>query len=494
MSKNSFESINEKRLSNGEELFANPRNAAAGSVRQLDSKIAASRKLDAFLYMVPNGAELGEEKHYNAIQFIKSQGFKINTESKVCASIDDVIKYIEYWTINRGDLPYEIDGIVVKVNEYNKQVALGRTAKSPKWAIAYKFPAEEVVTHLEDIIFTVGRTGQVTPNAVLTPVRVAGSTVARATLHNEKFVLDRDIQVNDYVVIRKAGDIIPEVVKPITEKRENTIKFEMITECPICKTELVKKDDEADYFCLNLDCPARKVESLIHFASRTAMNIDGLGERIIEQFYEDGLISKFSDIYRLKDHYSDLVLREGFGEKSIQKLIEAIEVSKGNSLEKLLFGLGIRHVGAKSSKVLADYFMSMDQLIAADVDDISSIKDIGVVMAESLTDYFSNESNIEEINLLKEYGLNMNNKNKVIVEDTDHILNGKTVVLTGTLTQMKRNEAKAILEKLGAKVTGSVSKKTDYVIAGLEAGSKLDKAKKLGVEVWDEERFINETS
>ncbi len=490
MGKKVFEKLNIEREKNGEEVFQNPRNAAAGSIRQLDSKIAAKRNLDAFLYHLPNALNYGINTHYEALKYIKKLGLKINPNIEKVKNINEVISYISYWTEHRDELPYEIDGIVIKLNDLNAQQQLGFTAKYPKWATAYKFPATEVLTKLIDIIFTVGRTGQVTPNAVLEPVRVAGSTVKRATLHNEDYVLSKDLKIGDIVSIRKAGDVIPEVVEPIIDRRTgNEIDFKMIDKCPICDSKLVKKEGQVDYFCINKECPARHIEGLIHFVSRDAMNVDGLGERIIEDFYNMGYIRNFTDIYKLSSKKEELMELEGFGEKSVNNLLEAIENSKTNSLEKLLFALGIRQVGNKTAKLLSQKFRNLDNLINTDFDTLNNIKDIGGIIAQNIIDYFNNEENLKIINELKEIGVNTEYLGKVDIENTNEEIFGKTFVLTGTLEKYTREELKEILENQGGKVTGSVSKKTDVVIVGKDPGSKYDKAKELNITIWDEEEL-----
>lgn len=491
MSKKVLEELNKKRAANNEALLANCRNAAAGSIRQLDSKIAASRKLENFMYYLVNATELGITKHYDSLQLMKKLGFNVNPNSKVCNGIEEVIKYVEEYTLIRPTLPYDIDGIVIKVNDMTLYDEIGYTAKTPKWAIAYKFPPEEVITKMKDIIFTVGRTGRVTPNAVLEPVRVAGSLISRATLHNEDFVKERDIKVGDYVVIRKAGDVIPEVVRVIKDKRDGSEQdFVMATHCPICGSLLERKNDEAAHYCFNPNCDKKKIESLIHFASRDAMNIEGLGDSIIEEFYNLGYLKKIEDIYSLDSHKDEIKLMEGYGEKSVNKLLASIEKSKENSLEKLLFGLGIKEVGAKGAKLIAKKFKAMDFIENATMEELLLIKDVGPVMAENIYNYFRNEENQNLLLSLKMFGLNMDYLGSTFVADESNPFNNKICVLTGTLSSMTRNEAKQILEDFGASVSGSVSKKTNYVIVGVEAGSKLDKAKTLGVEVIDEETFL----
>jgi len=488
MPKAVFNSINDQRQKNGEELFANPRNAAAGSLRQLDSKIAAKRGLAMFSYGAPNGEELGYLTHEESLQKMVELGFNVNPHRQVCQSIDEVLAYIENWTQKRFELPYEIDGIVIKVNELETQKQLGNTVKSPRWAIAYKFPAEKVETILKDITFTVGRTGMVTPNAVLEPVRVAGTKVSRATLHNEDYVKERDIRIADRVVIRKAGEIIPEVVEAVIEARSTELDpFEMIKNCPKCNSELVR--EQVDYYCLNIDCPARILESLCHFVSRNAMNIDGLGTKVIEQLYEVGLIQNVADIYKLEKE--QLLPLERMGEKKVSNLLAAIENSKQNSLDKLLFGLGIRHVGSKTAKVLASQFKELDQLKEAKLEDFTQIDEIGTVIANSVVHYFLQPANLELIQNLKDLEVNMKDLTPQSTQETfNSTFYEKTVVLTGTLHELTRKEAGALLESLGAKLTGSISKNTDYLIAGEKSGSKLQKAQALGVTVLTEAEFL----
>ncbi len=487
MSKKSFDKANAQRLKDGQEEFKNPRNAASGSVRQLDSKIAASRSLDMFIYSVIAPEDHGVNTHIDSLKLAKDLGFKVNPLSKKCKDIQEVIEYINEYTDRRNNLKYEIDGIVVKVNELANYNEIGYTAKSPKWAIAYKFPAEEVITKINSITFQVGRTGQITPVANLDPVIVQGSTVSRATLHNEDYVNEKDIRENDYVVIRKAGDIIPEVVRVVLERRNsNNVKFKMIKACPVCGEEIERQDSEADFYCMNQFCDAKKIEGLIHFASRKAMSIEGLGERIVEQFYNDGLIKTIDDIYVLENHKMDLVVKEGFGQKSINKLLDSIEASKQNNLDKLIFGLGIRHVGEKVSKVLARSFKDLDAFYDLTKEQLINIDEIGDVIADSVISYFSDETNRSLLMNLKFLGLNTVYTSNV-VEKAE--FTGKTFVLTGKLELYKRDEAKGLIESLGGKVSSSVSKKTSYVVAGADAGSKLEKANKLGVKVLSEAEF-----
>ncbi|AEH49467.1 NAD-dependent DNA ligase LigA [Parageobacillus thermoglucosidasius] len=493
MPKASFERLNEQRRQRGEELFANPRNAAAGSLRQLDPKIAASRHLDLFVYGLANAEELGIASHSAALDYLQQLGFKTNPERRRCANMDEVMQFVNEWQEKRPQLPYEIDGIVIKVDSFAQQEQLGATAKSPRWAIAYKFPAEEVVTKLIDIELNVGRTGVVTPTAILEPVRVAGTTVQRATLHNEDFIREKDIRIGDSVIIKKAGDIIPEVVNVVPDRRTGEeVPFVMPTHCPECASELVRIEGEVALRCINPKCPAQIREGLIHFVSRQAMNIEGLGEKVISQLFREGLIHDVADIYRLtKDQLIDL---ERMGEKSATNLLHAIEASKQNSLERLLFGLGIRHVGAKAAKVLAEHFETMDRLQNATKEELMAIHEIGEKMADSIVTYFAKPEVKELLNELRAYGVNMEYKGPKTPKpgDVHSYFAGKTVVLTGKLESLSRNEAKEKIEQLGGKVTGSVSKNTDLVIAGADAGSKLAKAQQLHIEIWDETRFLEE--
>ncbi|WP_346206963.1 NAD-dependent DNA ligase LigA [Caldifermentibacillus hisashii] len=491
MPKKSFAKLNKEREENGEILFANPRNAAAGSLRQLDPKIAASRNLDVFLYAIgENHLEL-IERHSEGLNYLDRLGLKTNQERRLCSTIDDVLEYIKEWQEKRPDLPYEIDGIVVKVDRYDQQEKLGTTVKSPRWAIAYKFPAEEVMTKLIGIDLSVGRTGVVTPTGILEPVRVAGTTVQRASLHNEDLIKEKDIRIGDYVIVKKAGDIIPEVVRSVPEKRtgkENP--FAMPTHCPACGSELVRLEGEVALRCINPKCPAQIREGLIHFVSRNAMNIDGLGEKVITQLFQENLVADVADIYKLTKE--QLIQLERMGEKSVQNLLTAIEASKENSLERLLFGLGIRHVGAKAAKILAQTYEHIDRLMDAKEEELQAITDIGEKMANSIVTYFQAPEVKELIDELKSLGVNVTYKGErpQNIADIESPVAGKTIVLTGKLTNLSRNEAKEKLEQLGATVTGSVSKKTDIVIAGADAGSKLEKAQSLDIEIWSEEQFL----
>ena len=488
MNKKTLEELNEVRRQNNEPLLQNCRNAAAGSIRQLDSKVAAQRKLDVFMYHLPNPLDYGLNTHEEALNYIKKLGFKTNPNNRLVNSIEEVLEFIEEKTSTRESLPYDIDGIVIKVNDIKDQEKLGFTAKYPKWATAYKFPAVEVLTKLKDIIFTVGRTGQITPNAVLDPVIVAGSTISRATLHNEDYVIEKDLKIGDIVSIRKAGDVIPEVVEVKKERRTGLEKdFKMITTCPMCNTPLIKKEGQVDYFCPNANCKARSVEQLIHFVSRNAMNIDGLGDRIMEDFYNFGFIKNIIDIYHLKRHEKDLIRLEGYGEKSVSNLLEAIEKSKENSLERLIFALGIPHVGAKTAKILAFHFANLDNLKNATISDLTAIEDVGDIIAQSVNDYFQDANNLKIISELKELGLNFNYLGQKVEADTDFA--NKTFVLTGSLEIYTRQEAKELIENLGGKTSDSVSKKTSVVIVGANPGSKYNKAKNLGIEIWTEQEF-----
>ena len=488
MPKKSLERLNKERKEAGEPLFANARNAAAGSIRQLDSSIAATRGLDAFWYYLVNASDFGIRYHSEALKLADSLGFKTNPERRICHGIEEVLKYIDEYTEKRSSLAYDIDGIVIKVDDMSLYDKLGYTAKTPRWAIAYKFPPEEVITKLEDIIFTVGRTGKITPNAVLTPVRVAGSVVQRATLHNEDFIVEKDLKIGDHVVIRKAGDVIPEVVRPVKERRTGMeIPFQMINNCPVCGLPLIRKD--AMHFCVNPHCEARQIESIIHFSSREAMDIEGLGERVAEQFFNQGFFRKVSEIYDLMNHREEIISLDGWQAKSVDNLITAIEKSKENSLERVLFGLGIKEVGVKMAKTLARKYLNIDNLIAASEEELLEIPDVGPVVARSIVNFFADERNIETINALKAQHVTFEYLGSV-ASAANSYFSGKTVVLTGTLSSYGRKEATELLENLGAKVTGSVSKATDVVIAGVEAGSKLDKAQALGITVLNEDEFL----
>ena len=488
MNKETLVKLNEERKKHNQPLLQNCRNAAAGSIRQLDSKVAAARKLDNFIYHLPNPLDYNLHTHAEAIDYMTRLGFKTNPNNRLVKNISEVIKYIEEKAKQRPTLPYDIDGIVIKVNSIEQQQKLGYTAKYPKWATAYKFPAEEVLTKLTDIIFTVGRTGQITPNAVLEPVIVAGSTISRATLHNEDYVKEKDLKIGDIVSIRKAGDVIPEVVEVKKERRTGKEKdFEMITTCPMCNTNLVKKEGQVDYYCPNKKCPARSIESLIHFASRDAMNIDGLGDRIMEDFYNFHFIGTIADIYSLKNHEQDLTRLEGYGDKSVTNLLNAIEDSKKNSLERLLFGLGIPHVGAKTAKILARKYKELDNLMVVTEEELTTIPDIGEIIAKSVIEYFNDNHHRSVVEELKEIGLNTKYLGQEVEENSE--FNGKTFVLTGSLQLFTREEAEEKIEQLGGKASSSVSIKTSAVIVGSNPGSKYEKAKELGIPIWTEEEF-----
>lgn len=492
MPKQSFQRLNEEKEKLGEEKFANPRNAAAGSLRQLDPKLAAKRQLALFVYGIGYIEGKTIASHEEGLRYLEALGFYVNKERKHCKTIDDVIAFTKEWTEKRASLPYEIDGIVIKVNRLDQQEKLGSTAKSPRWATAFKFPAEEVVTTLERIELNVGRTGAVTPIAILKPVVVAGTTVSRASLHNADFVREKDIKIGDQVVIKKAGDIIPEVVSVLTHLRTGEEKeFTMPTHCPACNSELVHIDDEVALRCLNPTCPAQVREGLIHFASRNAMNIEGLGEKIIAQLHDKKLVTNVADLYKLTRE--QLLTLERMGEKSAQNLLDAIEKSKDNSLERLIYGLGIRFVGEKAAKTLAESFQTMDRLQRATEEELLAIDEIGEKMAASIVQYFAKEEVKQLIAELAALGVNLTYKRSDIVASeaiNESPFFGKTVVLTGKLASMTRSEAKEKIEALGGKVVSSVSKKTDLVIAGEEAGSKYDRAVQLGIEIWDEETFV----
>lgn len=490
MGKDTFHSLNEERRSKNIEVFANPRNAAAGSVRQLDSKIAASRKLNCFLYHLPNAQNYDIYTHHDALEYMKKLGFKVNYNIKLVNNINELLEYIEYWTKKRNSLDYEIDGIVIKLNDLQGQKKLGFTAKSPKWATAYKFPAELVLTKLRDIKFSVGRTGQVTPNAVLDPVIVMGSVIRAATLHNEDYVVKKDLKIGDIVSIKKAGDVIPEVVESIVDRRDGTeISFVMTKNCPICNSDLIRKDNEAAYYCINPLCAARTIEGLCHYVSRDAMYIDGFGDRIIEDFYNSGYLRSITDFYYLYQKKQELMELEGFGEKSINNLLDSIEESKNNPLERLLFALGIRYVGKKTAKILAHHYSNIDNLINTTYEELVNIENIGEIIAKSVYDYFKKDVNIKLIDDLKTIGLNMTASAKE--QNIDDDFKNKTFVLTGSLDKMSRDEASIKIENRGGKVTSSVTKKTDVVVTGIDPGSKYEKAISLNIEIWNEEKFVN---
>ncbi|WP_028784685.1 NAD-dependent DNA ligase LigA [Thalassobacillus devorans] len=489
MPKRSFIALNEEKEANGDEPFANPRNAAAGSLRQLDPKIASKRNLDIFLYGVGEWKDSKLESHSERLEKLEELGLKTNPEWKKCRNIDEVIDYVNGWVERRMDLDYEIDGIVIKVDRLDQQEELGFTAKSPRWATAYKFPAEEAITHLKDIELSVGRTGAVTPTAILEPVKVAGTTVQRASLHNEDLIKEKDIRIGDTVVIKKAGDIIPEVVRVVMDERTGEEEpYRMPEHCPECGSELVRLEEEVALRCINPNCPAQLREGLIHFVSRNAMNIDGLGEKVIAQLFKENLVSTIADLYKLDRE--ELLKLERMGEKSVDNLLNAIEASRENSLERLLFGLGIRYVGSKAAKTLAETFGTMDNLQEASFEDLTAVNEIGEKMADSIYRYFDEPKVQDLLTELKRLGLNMEYKGrKKDDQPTDSPFLDKTIVLTGKMEDYTRSEAKKLVEDFGGNITGSVSKKTDILIAGEDAGSKYDKAQELGVEIWDEKKF-----
>lgn len=482
MSKAALNELNKQREEEKLPLFANARNAAAGSIRNLDQSVAKSRKLDGWRYYYIDAQRDGYTRHSESLDALDRLGFKTNHERRLAHNLKEILEYVDEYTIKRDDLAYDIDGIVLKVDEFKYYDDLGYTAKTPKWAVAYKFPPKEVKTKLKDIIFTVGRTGKITPNAVLEPVRVAGTLVSRATLHNEDYILEKDLKVNDTVIIRKAGDIIPEVVKPLKEERDGKeIDFKMITNCPICGYPLKKV--EAMHFCLNPKCSSRIIEGLIHFASKNAMDIEGMGDRVVEELYNEGFIKDIPSIYELYKYKDRIMLLEGWGENSVNNLINAIEKSKSNSLERLLFGLGIKEVGQKLSKVLAKHFKTIDNLININEDSLLGIDDVGIVSASSILNFFKDEENLKTIEKLKEFNVNMEyiSLNENNYEST--FFKDKKVVVTGTLERFGREEIKTLIENLGGISTLSVSKKTDYVIVGDSPGSKEDKAKELNIRI-----------
>ncbi|MGW9776073.1 NAD-dependent DNA ligase LigA [Staphylococcus hominis] len=490
MPRRSFMRLNDEREKNEEQPFANPRNAAAGSLRQLDPKLAAKRKLSVFLYSVNDFTDFNATTQSDALDELDRLGFKTNHERARVEDIEGVLEYIKKWTKQREQLSYDIDGIVIKVNDLDQQDEMGFTQKSPRWAIAYKFPAEEVVTELKDIELSIGRTGVVTPTAILEPIRVAGTTVSRASLHNEDLIKERDIRIGDSVIVKKAGDIIPEVVRSIIDRRPNDAKpYRMPTHCPSCGHELVRIEGEVALRCINPKCQAQLVEGLIHFVSRQAMNIDGLGNKIIQQLYHHQLIKDVGDIFYLNKE--DLLPLERMGTKKVENLLSAIEHAKQNSLEHLLFGLGIRHLGAKASQILAEKFETMDRLLKVTEEELIAIHDIGDKLAQSVVTYLDNEDIKALIEKLKDKNVNMTYKGVKSSEIEGHPeFQNKTIVLTGKLQQMTRKEATTWLEMQGAKVTSSVTKSTDLVIAGEDAGSKLSKAEQFDTEIWSESQFI----
>ena len=480
MPRASFDQVNQARQENGESEFANPRNAAAGTLRQLDTAVVAKRNLATFLYQEASPSTRDSQE--KVLKHLGQLGFVVNPKRILAENIDEIWNFIQEVGQERDNLPYDIDGVVIKVNDLASQEELGFTVKAPKWAVAYKFPAEEKEAQLLSVDWTVGRTGVVTPTANLTPVQLAGTTVSRATLHNVDYIAEKDIRKDDTVIVYKAGDIIPAVLRVVESKRISEEKLDIPTNCPSCNSDLLHFEDEVALRCINPRCPAQIMEGLIHFASRDAMNITGLGPSVVEKLFSANLVKDVADIYRLKEE--DFLLLEGVKEKSASKLYQAIQASKENSAEKLLFGLGIRHVGSKASQLLLQHFHSIENLAQADPEEVASIESLGGVIAKSLQTYFATEGSEILLRELKEAGVNLDYKGQTVVADA--ALSGLTVVLTGKLERLKRSEAKSKLESLGAKVTGSVSKKTDLVVAGVDAGSKLQKAQELGIEVRDE--------
>ena len=480
MPRASFDQVNQARQENGEPEFANPRNAAAGTLRQLDTAVVAKRNLATFLYQEASPSTRDSQE--KVLKHLEQLGFVVNPKRILAENIDEIWDFIQEVGEGRENLPYDIDGVVIKVNDLASQEELGFTVKAPKWAVAYKFPAEEKEAQLLSVDWTVGRTGVVTPTANLTPVQLAGTTVSRATLHNVDYIAEKDIRKDDTVIVYKAGDIIPAVLRVVESKRISEEKLDIPTNCPSCNSDLLHFEDEVALRCINPRCPAQIMEGLIHFASRDAMNITGLGPSVVEKLFAANLVKDVADIYRLKEE--DFLLLEGVKEKSASKLYQAIQASKENSAEKLLFGLGIRHVGSKASQLLLQHFHSIENLAQADPEEVASIESLGGVIAKSLQTYFATEGSEILLKELKEAGVNLDYKGQTVVADA--ALSGLTVVLTGKLERLKRSEAKSKLESLGAKVTGSVSKKTDLVVAGADAGSKLQKAQELGIEVRDE--------
>lgn len=487
MSRATLKKLNEEREKNGEPLLKNCRNAAAGSIRQLDSSVAAKRNLEVWIYHLPNPEAYGIKTHEESLKFMKDLGFRINPNNKLVNNVDEVLKYIEDKKEARSTLPYDIDGVVIKLNNLKDHEIMGNTIRYPKWAVAYKFPAEEVSTKLNDIIFTVGRTGQITPNAVLEPVMVMGSTISRATLHNEDYVLMKDLRIGDTVSIRKAGDVIPEVVEPKKELRDGSEKiFQMITNCPICGEKLIKKEGQVDYYCPNINCPARSIEKLIHFASKGAMDIDGLGDEIIEDFYNLGIVKNYYDFFTLFKHKDFIMTQEGYGNKKINNILDAAENSKHNSLERLLFGLGIEGIGVKNAKILAENYPEIRMLYDVTPEELANIKDIGPILASSVYNYFQNSENRELIEKLIDLGVNT--KYLGSSSKYDEEVTAKKIVITGTLSVASRPFIKEVLESYGAIVVESVSKKTDIVFVGEDPGSKYDKAKELGIKIYNDEK------
>lgn len=488
MSKENFQKINEEQEKAELQLYANPRNLAAGSLRQLDPKLTAKRPLDIFVFNLEHGENIEFKSHSESLEFLKKLGFEVSPNYKVSNTIDDIIDHIEYWTENRGNLDFEIDGMVIKVNNLEQRASMGYTAKSPRWAIAYKFPAEKKKTKIIDIIVEVGRTGTITPTAVLQPVRLAGTSVSRATLHNEDYIKEKDIRINDIVLVQKAGDIIPQVVEVIKEERSgDEIHFEMPKECPVCSEPTVRIDGESAVKCINISCPAQIRRGIIHFVSRNAMNIDGLGESIITLLLNEKVIEDVADLYKVQKE--DVINLERMGDKSATNLIDSIEKSKNNDLWRLINGLGIKFVGIKGAKILSNNFNDIDEIMNATNEKLAELEEFGETMANSVVEFFKEEKNLNVIEKLKDASVNVK-----AIEDINvgipKIFEGMKIVLTGTLPTLKRNDAKEMIEARGGKATSSVSKSTKFVLAGEEAGSKLTKAIELGVKVVDESTFI----
>lgn len=488
ISKKTLEDLNKTREKNGEPLLRNCRNTAAGSIRQLDSSIAAKRKLEVWIYHLPNPEDYGIKTHHEALEYMKKLGFRTNPNNKLVNNLDEVLEYIEEKKNARESLPYDIDGVVIKLDDLAAHETMGNTIRYPKWAVAYKFPALEVQTKLLDIIFTVGRTGQITPNAVLEPVMVMGSLVSRATLHNADYCIAKDIRIGDTVKIIKAGDVIPRVESVVMEARTGKERpFVMATTCPMCSAKLVPSKSGVDMLCPNELCPKRNIESLIHFVERKAMNIIGLGERIIEDFFNMGIISDFVSIYHLDLKKEELMELEGFGEKSVTKLLESIEASKSNNLDRLIYAIGIKGIGEKNAKILAKKYRTMENLIEANYEELNQIDDIGPILAESICAFFKNEENLNIISRLKDLGLNMEYQGEE--EKFDERITGKKFVITGTIEDYSRDELKEIIESYGGKTSDSVSKSTNVVIVGDAPGSKATKAQELNIEIWNQEKL-----
>lgn len=488
ISKENFETINKIQEEEGLQLFANPRNLAAGTLRQLDSKLTAKRPLDIFIFNLEYIENTELKTHSESLEYLNKLGFKVSPNYKVFSDMDEIIKHIDYWTVNRSNLPFEIDGMVIKVNNLSQREKMGYTAKSPRWAIAYKFPAEQKKTKLIDIIVEVGRTGTITPTAILEPVRLAGTTVSRATLHNEGYINEKDIRIGDTVIVQKAGDIIPQVVEVVKDERTgDEIIFKLPEKCPVCSEPTVRLEGEAAVKCINISCPAQIRRGIIHFASRDAMNIEGLGESIVTLLLDNKIIKDIADLYYINKE--DLINLERMGEKSASNLVNAIEKSKQNDLYRLINGLGIKYIGVKGAKVLAKNFKSLDEIINADMSELINLEEFGDIMANSVIQFFKEEKNIGVIKKLEDAGVNTKS---IVSEDKGlvNIFEGMKIVLTGTLPTLKRNDAKEMIEARGGKATSSVSKSTTFVLAGEEAGSKLTKANELGIPVIDENEFL----